>query len=88
MSRLTSLAMGTLVGVLILNCHSSLFAQPGAPGGAPARVSVVAGTVAETVPVAQKKYVGNVEAIELCTGGSEDGTRIQKQMRTVHNQLI
>ena len=64
MSRLTSLAVGTLVGVLILNCSSSLFAQPGAPGGAPTRPSVVAGTVAETVPVAQKKYVGNVEAIE------------------------
>ena len=33
-------------------------------GGAPVRVAVVSGTVSETVPVAQKKYVGNVEAIE------------------------
>ena len=64
MSHLSSLATGTLASVLILNCTSFVFAQPGAAGGAPTRVSVVAGTVSETVPVAQKKYVGNVEAIE------------------------
>ena len=64
MSHLSSLAMGTLASVLILNCTSFVFAQPGASGGAPTRVAVVAGAVSETVPVAQKKYVGNVEAIE------------------------
>ena len=55
---------GTLLGVLICSVSfvAPVFAQPG-QSQVPARVAVVAGRATETVPVAVKKYVGFVEAI-------------------------
>lgn len=64
MSRLSFLIKGAPVCALILNCvlMNTAFGQPGG-AGAQEKVAVVAGKVGETLPVAKKKYVGNVEAI-------------------------
>ncbi len=61
MSRLSLLVNGMLFSVLVLNSSLVAYAQG---GGAQSRSTVVASVAEEAVPVTQKKYIGNVEAIE------------------------
>ena len=62
MSRLSLLVNGMLFSVLVLNSSLVAYAQRG--GAALSRSTVVASVAEEAVPVTQKKYIGNVEAIE------------------------
>ena len=55
----------TLSVLLVCICLiNSAYAQFGGGPSVPTRSTVVAGVAGEAVPVTQKKYVGNVEAIE------------------------
>ena len=88
MSRLSLLVNGMLFSVLVLNSSLVAYAQGGA--AARARSTVVASTAEEAVPITQKKYIGNVEAIDQVDSvarvsgtltvapGFEDGSTVKK----------
>ncbi len=66
MSRLSILKKVTTFSLLLssLCLINSAQAQPGMKPAAPTRSTVVAGVAGEAIPVAHKKYIGNIEAIE------------------------